>query len=137
MPERKCHACTRQKEWGCEAEKVPSDDTDPTAERDANGQWWGWSNPSALPLQVDGETVWACPRRDLKDRGRDWNRMLFYYGFYQKGHLPQPGAIIDQSNMAMEVFRVLDQVNAECDNAEVERRAHGRERDRQAQPTRR
>jgi len=116
LPERQCHKCKRQKDWGCESERVPSGPEDHTATQDENGEWWGWKNPSHLPLSVDGEETWACPRQDLKRRPREWNTMLFYYGFYkQKGLLPQPGAIMDQSNKAMSVFRVFDDINSECD----------------------
>ena len=94
---------------------------DHTAAQDADGEWWGWRSPAHLPLTVDGEESWACPRQDLKRRPGEWNAMLFYYGFYKKGHLPQAGAIIDQSSKAMAVFRVFDDINAECDQAEVEK----------------
>jgi len=133
MPERKCHACTRQKEWGCTAQKVLSDQKDHTAEKGADGKWWGWKNPSHMPMQIDGETIWCCPRRDIRDKGREWAHMLMYYGHYQKGFLPQAGSIVDQSNYAMEAFRVLEQVNAECDEAENDRRRAGEERNKAAQ----
>ena len=53
--------------------------------------------------------------------------MLLYYGMYRKGHLPQVGAVMDQSNKAIELFRVLDEINFECDAAlEAEDRAKRR-----------
>ena len=51
----------------------------------------------------------------MKRRPREWNAMLFYYSFYKQGLLPQPGAVMDQANKAMAVFRIFDDVNAECD----------------------
>lgn len=139
MPERKCHSCTRQKEWGCDGVKVLSHEKDYTAEKEADGKWWGWKNPSHMPMSIDGEQIWCCPRRDIKDRGREWAYMLKFYGFWQKGHLPQEGGIMDQSNKALELFRILDQINGECDAAENERRAAGQQRDnstRQRPPAR-
>lgn len=53
--------------------------------------------------------------------------MLFYYSFYKQGMLPQPGAIMDQANKAMAVFRILDDVNAECDRQPTDRTRGARE----------
>ena len=41
----------------------------------------------------------------------------------RKGHMPQSGAVMDQSNKAMEVFRVFDDINAECDERSSAERA--------------
>ena len=133
MPERKCAGCTRKAEWGCEAERLPSDKSDPQATPDSEGRWWRWSKPALLPVAVDGEDSWACPRQDLKRHATEWHRMLLYYGFYRKGHMPQPGAVMDQANKAMEVFRVFDDANAECDETLIERTRAGQERDRRAE----
>ena len=135
MPERQCVGCKRQAEWGCEAEKYPTTSNDPQATQDTKGNWWRWNKPSLLPMTVDGEESWACPRQDLKRRGPEWHRMLLYYGMYRKGHLPQPGAVMDQANKAIELFRVFDDVNAECDEALLDRVKAGRERDRKAAET--
>ena len=100
MPERQCHRCRRQAEWGCEAFKYPSNERDPKAEPDADGNWWAWAKPAMLPMIVDGEEDWSCPRQDIKARGPEWSRMLFYWGFYKKGFLPAEGGLVDQSNKA-------------------------------------
>ena len=128
MPERQCSKCKRQSDWGCTSKMVASDETDHTATKDDDGRWWGWSNPSTLPLTLGGETVWACPRQDVFERGREWHKMLLYYGFYKKGFLPQAGAVMDQSNRAMEVFRVLDDINGECDQEETNRNRGAQDR---------
>jgi hypothetical protein len=57
--------------------------------------------------------------------------MLLYYGFYKKGFLPQAGAVMDQSNRAMEVFRVLDDINGECDQEETNRNRGAQDRSAQ------
>jgi hypothetical protein len=131
MPERQCVKCTKQAEWGCEAFKYRSDENDRRAIPDDNGGWWAWFKPSHLPMTVDGEESYACPRQDLKQRAQAWNRMLLYYGMYKQGFLPQAGAIMDQSNKAMELFRIFDQVNGECDEAQAERTRAGQARDEQ------
>ena len=119
MPERQCVGCKRQADWGCEAERYPSSKDDPLAVVDRQGDWWRWSNPARLPMTVDDEQTWACPRQDLHRRGYVWHQMLLYYGFYKKGHLPQLGAVMDQSNKAVEIFRIFDAINAECDEAQL------------------
>ena len=54
--------------------------------------------------------------------------MLFYYEFYRdKGLLPQPGSVMDQSNKALSIFRILNDVNAECDKAQSDRTRANRE----------
>jgi len=121
MPERNCASCKKQTEWGCEAERYPSTEEDPAAMPDQNGKWWGWKNPAHIPLTFDGEETYACPRQDVRRRGAEWGQILLYYGFYQKGHLPMAGGVTDQSAKAMEVFRILDDVNLECDQALLEK----------------
>lgn len=113
MPERQCVDCTHQEEWGCFAVKVHEAIGDEPAV---------WHNPAALPLTIDGEETFACPRQSLRENPAYWNRILTYYGMYQQGFMPGPGAVMDQSNKAIEIFRVLDAVNRECD-AELTRRA--------------
>jgi len=117
MPERKCTGCLRQEEWGCEAYRVPSSTEDRQAIPNAKGKWWRWHKPARMPLMVDGEETYACPRQDLLQRGAVWNQMLLYYGYFKKGHLPQACAVMDQSNKAMEVFRIIDDASAEADQA--------------------
>jgi hypothetical protein len=127
MPERQCEGCNKKREWGCEAERSPAEPKAPGARPDGKGGWWRWSNPATLPMTVDGEESYACPRQDIQRRPQAWSRMLLFYGFYKKGHLPQAGAIMDQANKAIEVFRVFDDVNSEVDKA-----LHDRETAKQA-----
>lgn len=108
MPERDCLKCTRQKEWGCFAKPYTVIASDGTEEE-------LWSNPAELPVTINDREVWACPRQTLREDARDWGRLLFLYGLYQKGHLPDRGAAVDQSNPLMEMFRILDDANAQCD----------------------
>ena len=117
MPERQCNGCKKRVEWGCEAERHPSDKENPAAQPDKNGNWWVWSKPSILPMIVDGEESYACPRQDLRQHPMEWNKMLLFYGLYKKGHLPERGSVLDQSNRVVEIFRILDDVSFECDQA--------------------
>ena len=115
MPERDCRDCKRQKEWGCRAfqyrEYVVGEDPR-----------LSWVRPAATPLRIDDEEIYACPRSPLLEEPHYWSSVFKYYGFYKKGFLPQKGALEDQSNKAMELFRVLDSVNHDCDEAEQKKR---------------
>jgi hypothetical protein len=113
LPERNCAGCTRQKEWGCDARQIV----------DEHGEE-KWIDAAPIPLQIDGEEVRRCPRRPLKDDPRYWNRLLFFYGLYKQGHLPDPGAVTEQSHKAMELFQIIGDVADDCarEKAERERR---------------
>ena len=131
MPERSCSGCTKQKAWGCTATKseVPPGTKGAAPSRDGK-KWWAWQNPAAMPLVFDGETTYACPRQTLKDDQRGWHKLLRYYGMFKAGFLPQQGAVFDQSAKAIELFLILDNVNAEADESlrpsPPETRAKGR-----------
>lgn len=107
MPELVCVGCTRQVAQGCTAKLVPAaDPNDPFV----------WENPSSMPYTVDEEDSFACPRQHLYQNPVYWSRILKFYAMYKQGFLPEAGAVVDQSNKAIEIFRVLDGVNAECDS---------------------
>jgi hypothetical protein len=106
LQERDCAVCTRQAEWGCDAQPA----------RDGS-----WLDRAALPIRIGHEEVWRCPRRPIKDDPGYWRRLLFFYGMYKKGHLPDPGAVSEQSNKAMQLFGVLDDAVAECSAAKADR----------------
>ena len=112
MPERKCEGCKYRAMWGCFAE--------PTAELDEEGRMI-WRNAAMIPSVIDDEEVWRCPRRPIKDDPAYWGRLLFAYGFYKQGILPDAGALYDQSNKAMLMFGVLDDINRECTEVKIER----------------
>ena len=116
MPERDCQGCTKQKQWGCTAIRwkmhSPFEPDHPNY----------WIRPAALPLTILGETTYACPRKHLRENQSYWAIILKYYGMYKKGFLPERGSIADQSNKAIEIFRVLDEVNYQCDREEDDRR---------------
>lgn len=116
MPELSCSGCTKQEELGCDAFqfRTPEGNEDP---KDT------WHNPAHMPITLDGEDTFACPRQTLHEDPDSWASILKYYGFYGKGFLPQTGSIIDQSNSLMDTFRVLDTANAECDDAKQEQQS--------------
>lgn len=125
MPERQCHKCTRHKDWGCEAYKWREPDEDTLDERSEC-----WINPADMPLAIDGEETYQCPRRTLKDDPQGWNRIFNFYAMYKNGFLPQEGSVIAQSNAAIEAFRIIDDVNSECDDELADRAKAKRDRHR-------
>ena len=109
LQDRDCAVCTRQTEWGCNAS--PGD------------QGGAWLDHAVLPIRIDGEEVWRCPRRPIKDDPGYWRRLLFFYGMFKKGHLPDPGAVSEQSNKAMQMFAIVDDVVADCAAEQANRRS--------------
>jgi hypothetical protein len=106
LGERDCAVCNRQDEWGCHARR--NDDG-------------SWERKAALPLRIDHEEVFRCPRRPIKDDPGYWRRLLFFYGMFKKGHLPDPGAVSEQSNKAMQLFALLDDAVADCNREKASR----------------
>lgn len=123
MPERNCEGCTRQDEWGCTAFRWRT-----PAEGEPDGPE-NWVNPAYLPVTLStGDDSYACPRQDLREDPRGWGRMFLLYQMFSKGHLPDKGAVVDQSNVLLESFRILDEANRECDKAEADKAAAQRNR---------
>lgn len=116
MPERQCAGCTKKKEWGCTAIRWKQHEPH---EPDHPGNW---VRPAQLPVTVKGEESYACPRQHLFQNQSMWAAIFKFYGPFRKGHLPQTGAVADQSNKALEVFRVLDEANEAADRVEQEKR---------------
>jgi len=123
MPERQCGGCKRQKEWGCTAKRWRTPLPD-----EADGPE-NWINPSHIQNEFDGEMLFSCPRQTLHEQPTDWSRLLLFYGMFGKGHLPDKGAVVDQSNVLVQAFRILDEANADCDKEEADRATRRRNRE--------
>jgi hypothetical protein len=121
MPERVCTTCVNQALWGCDAEETDEDDP--------QGGGKIWLKASQLPLLIDGENVWRCPRRPILNEPLYWKRLLFHYDLFREGHLPDEGAISSQSFKAMSLFGVLADAMAQCEqdkaNAAAAKQARG------------
>lgn len=111
MPERKCVGCTQQEEWGCKARKV----REPIDENEKLQPDKFWVFPAYLPVEIDGEEIFNCPRQSLNEMPKEWNRLLKFYGMYKQGFLPDEGPVVHQSNVLVEAFRLMDIVNSEAD----------------------
>lgn len=126
MRERQCHGCTKQVEWGCFATRIPASD-------DGEEQWL---RPAHLPITFMGEETWACPRQHIRQNPIFWAKILKFYGMYKKGHLPDRGAVVDQSNRAIEIFNILDDANEDCDREEEAQEKAKRNRETRQPPAR-
>lgn len=116
MPERQCHGCRNQEAWGCQGKSFPTTEDDPFAEWDGGTESWvRWVNGAEHPLEIGGLDTRACPRQHIHENPAFWSRLLLFYGMYSKGHLPERGAVLDQSHRLLHLFRILDNANAECD----------------------
>jgi hypothetical protein len=116
MPERQCNNCKRQDDWGCTAFKWREPDEETLDEREEC-----WVRPASLPLEIEGEVTFACPRQHINENPQFWSTMWRYYGMYKAGFLPQAGAVSDQSNKAVSIFAILDDINARCDKVLLEK----------------
>jgi hypothetical protein len=114
MPERQCDGCKRQDEWGCHAKPY-------TVVNDQGVEEVRWHRPAQLPITLLGEETWACPRQPIRENPFFWSKVLKFYGLYKKGFLPDQGAIVDQSNKLIELFRIIDDANDQCDQEELNR----------------
>lgn len=92
--------------WGCDAVKR----IDGT-----------WENPASVPLQLDGEDQFACPRRPVKDDPLYFKRLMFFYGLYQKGTLPDSGGVMDQSERGLTLLRLVENIESEAEKELRER----------------
>jgi hypothetical protein len=101
LDDRSCEGCTRQEEWGCFGKKLrePVEGEDPRA---------AWTNPAVVPLQIEGEDWYACPRQHIRENPEWWSRLTMYYAAYEKGFLPDAGAFNDQSMSGMLTLQLLD-----------------------------
>lgn len=61
-----------------------------------------------IPLDIDGEQVWRCPRRPIKDDPAFWHSMMTSYAQYRHGHLPAPGGTDQQPNKLMALISLLN-----------------------------
>jgi hypothetical protein len=111
MPERNCGACKNQERWGCHGRRWRYPDKD-KGELDSPENW---IKPAEMAVEIDGEETFACPRQPLRQSPGYYGRVLLFYGMYKKGHLPDRGSVVDQSNSLLETLRIIDEANDDAD----------------------
>ena len=87
-------------------------------------QLWGCEDKAQLPLKLNGEELWRCPRRPVLEDPDGFRFWLRQYRNFQNGVLPDPGSWLEQASMTVEVFGVLDYAYSRVE----EHRASERER---------
>tara|TARA_R100001086_G_scaffold208807_1_gene124551 strand:- start:412 stop:774 length:363 start_codon:yes stop_codon:yes gene_type:complete len=92
LPERKCHKCTlnQKQRWGCT--------------EDAPG----------APIVMDGRELKRCPNRPLLDFPVFYNELFKLQAWYGKGHLPDGGTWLDQSNVFVECVSIIESAQHEA-----------------------
>lgn len=73
-------------------------------------------------MEIDGEVVWQCPRRTIKDDPNSWGRLLRLYSGYKNGMLPFIGGTAAQPAKIMMAFAVLDEMKQDCDEEKQKRK---------------
>ncbi len=119
LKDRNCVGCKRQKEWGCDAERTVKSWDEKGKPREIE-----WKRPALVPLLIDGEEWFQCPRRPLKDNPLYWNFLLSQFVYYRAGHLPAGPAIQDQPAKLMTLLREINGVIGELQENERSRPKH-------------
>lgn len=94
LPTYDCNTCTawQKQERGCEQDAM-------------------------IPLQMDGEDLWRCPRRPIFEEPDLWNEMLLLYGQYQEGRFPDDGGLNSQPAKYLLVMQAMSSAQAEAEKA--------------------
>jgi hypothetical protein len=85
-----------------------------------------WDSPAMAPLVLDGVETWACPRRPLKDKPREFSELLAYYRSYKLGVFPDDGNVASQSARGWKLLSLLDSflTSAQAERMENTRNGH-------------
>jgi len=76
-----------------------------------------------FPLfEIDRKPFFRCPVQEITGQSRE---ALSLYVFYQRGHLPTAGGIMDQPNKMMDQIRIIENV---VEEVRRERRAQSAKR---------
>ena len=103
--------------WGCDA--VETDEPDPLS----GGTGHLWKNAAKIPLTIDNEMIWRCPRRPLLDDPAYWSKLLFSYSLFRDGHMIDEGSVSSQSFKAMTLFGIIQDAMAAVETEKAERAA--------------
>lgn len=105
LPERDCATCTvhQMRNWGCE--------------EDAESL-----------IELDGEELNRCPRREFKEFPAYYGHLMWLYTQWQKGFLPEEGGLNSQPFRLVESIRIIDTAigAVQAHEEEMERRKTAR-----------
>lgn len=68
-------------------------------------------------MVIDDEPLLRCPRRPFLEEPAFFNELLWSFGRYKEGHLPEDGGLRSQPYRLIELFRVIEVGNFEADQA--------------------
>ena len=60
------------------------------------------------PIVFDDEELTRCPRRPLLDNGTILSKTFFLYRNYDRGILPEEGALLSQPHKLLRMFATID-----------------------------
>lgn len=75
---------------------------------------WGCESNSRMPLRIDGEDHYRCPRRPIYEDPESFSELFFLWGGYNKGFLPEPGGIYSQPAVLVEHFKTIEGALVMC-----------------------
>lgn len=73
-----------------------------------------------MPIRIDGEEWFRCPRRPLKDDPRWWEEFLALFAMYKKGFLPEHGGVQDQPHFLVQAMHTFEGAVAQADASREE-----------------
>ena len=83
------------------------------------------------PIDIDGHQFFECPRKDFCRNPDLYNKIFYAHRDYREhGILQETGGMMDQAQVLVECFRLLDKVHRDCDKEkerEEKKRAKGLE----------
>lgn len=72
---------------------------------------YGCENETKEPfLLIDGEGIRRCPRKLITKQSAEY---IKFYGYYEKGYLPNAGGILEQPAKLMDAITVIENMLAE------------------------
>jgi hypothetical protein len=75
---------------------------------------WGCEGGATLPLTIDGEQDFTCPRRPLLDDPAPYNELFSYANALQSGILPDDGGLQSQPHRLMQLVKLVGYFRSEC-----------------------
>ena len=73
-----------------------------------------------MPIIINGEEIYSCPRRPLKDNPLGYSELFGLFQHYKNGFLPEGGGIMDQSPKLMNLLSICDMVVSEIEQQKIE-----------------
>jgi hypothetical protein len=82
---------------------------------------WGCEEDARQPLELDGDVMLRCPRRPLLENPYHWKNMFWIYRNYDRGILPEEGALFSQPHKLLELLDVLETAKSSAQAEQQER----------------